>query len=259
LLTETKSAPKNTCVTPSRPKSRSASGERVAASVSAKLAVPCSITVRPGRNLRVAGLGVVSVSMNIDCLRLLALNLANRRDNSTLYQLGSSRQAFGACSSHRGNLLLAEPARYDGDRHAQFAGARDQGRDQRSGPFLARAGTQNDDRDARLFVDQRQQFFAAAAAASQVKNGCRAADILYLARELGEELLRLLARFFLHPFLDRGELLDPGWLGYGEKRDLAAGVESAQRRIAQSNTHLIGLIDDDEKDALVRRIGAGRR
>src|SRR5579875_1181209 len=65
LLTETKSAPKNTCVTPSRPKRRSARGERVAASASAKFAVPSSITVRPGRNFKVAGLGVVSVSMNM--------------------------------------------------------------------------------------------------------------------------------------------------------------------------------------------------
>ena len=56
-----------------------------------------------------------------------------------------------------------------------------------------------------------------------------------------------------------GELLDTGRLGHGEEGDLAAGVESAQCRVAQGNAHLLGLVDDDEEDAFVRRMGAGRR
>ena len=41
------------------------SGERSAASALAKSAVPCAMTLRPGRNFNVAGLGVCSVSMNM--------------------------------------------------------------------------------------------------------------------------------------------------------------------------------------------------
>ena len=62
LLTEMKSLPKKTPVTPSTSNSRSASGERLASSKLAKLAVPASpITARPGRNFSVAGFGVCSV------------------------------------------------------------------------------------------------------------------------------------------------------------------------------------------------------
>src|SRR5690348_9891495 len=60
-----KSAPRYTPVTPSSPNRLSASGELLAAADSVKLAVPEFITARPGRNLRVAGLGVGSVWMNI--------------------------------------------------------------------------------------------------------------------------------------------------------------------------------------------------
>jgi hypothetical protein len=63
----TKSPPRKTPVTPPTAKSRSANGERAAATVaSVKFAVPLSITLRPGRNLSVAGLGVSSVWMNIE-------------------------------------------------------------------------------------------------------------------------------------------------------------------------------------------------
>ena len=65
LATVMKSAPRKTPVTPGKPKRRLAKGERAAASASGKLAVPGAITARPGRNLSVAGLGVVSVSMNM--------------------------------------------------------------------------------------------------------------------------------------------------------------------------------------------------
>src|SRR5216683_618083 len=65
LLTVTKSVPRNTPVTPGTVNNRPARGERSAAAASGKLAVPCSITARPGRNLRVAGLGVGSVWMNM--------------------------------------------------------------------------------------------------------------------------------------------------------------------------------------------------
>ena len=65
LVTVTKSFPKNTPVTPSRVNKRFASGDDLALSTFGKSAVPCSITVWPGRNFNVAGFGVDSVWINI--------------------------------------------------------------------------------------------------------------------------------------------------------------------------------------------------
>ena len=65
LVTVMKSAPRNTRATPGSANSAPASGLRPAASGEAKSAVPLPITSRPGRNFRVAGLGVGSVSMNM--------------------------------------------------------------------------------------------------------------------------------------------------------------------------------------------------
>jgi hypothetical protein len=64
-VTETKSLPKNTPVTSPVSNSASASGEASASSGVVNSRVPALITCRPGRNLSVAGLGVVSVSMNM--------------------------------------------------------------------------------------------------------------------------------------------------------------------------------------------------
>src|SRR4029079_12219324 len=60
-VTETKSRPKNTPSIMLLSNSAEASGDASALSASAKSRVPASITVWPGRNLRVAGLGVCSV------------------------------------------------------------------------------------------------------------------------------------------------------------------------------------------------------
>src|SRR5262249_52191525 len=65
LVTVMKSEPKNTPLIPFMPNSRSARGELAAALGSRMSRVPEARTVRPGRNLRVAGLGVASVWMNI--------------------------------------------------------------------------------------------------------------------------------------------------------------------------------------------------
>src|SRR3546814_8854525 len=64
-VTEMKSLPKKTPCTSPREKSASASGETSASSGVAKSRVPDSMTWRPGRNLSVAGLGVISVSMSM--------------------------------------------------------------------------------------------------------------------------------------------------------------------------------------------------
>src|SRR5215469_12241806 len=60
-----KSLPKKTPATPSTANSRVASGDCSASALSRMSRVPSASTVRPGRNFKVAGLGVVSVWMNI--------------------------------------------------------------------------------------------------------------------------------------------------------------------------------------------------
>jgi hypothetical protein len=60
-VTDTKSRPKNTPSTSPVEKMAWASGEASASSGVAKSRVPLAITVSPGRNFRVRGLGVVSV------------------------------------------------------------------------------------------------------------------------------------------------------------------------------------------------------
>ena len=67
LVTEMKSEPRNTPVTPSTSNRRCASGEVVASDLARKSTVPSPSTVLPGMNLRVAGLGVGSVWMNMGC------------------------------------------------------------------------------------------------------------------------------------------------------------------------------------------------
>ena len=65
LVTEMKSEPRNTPVTPGSANSAEASGETAAASAVRKSRGSPTSTSRPGRNFRVAGLGVASVWMNI--------------------------------------------------------------------------------------------------------------------------------------------------------------------------------------------------
>ena len=64
-VTVTKSRPKNTPVTSPSENSASARGEAAASSSLVNSRVAAGITSRPGKNLRVAGLGVVSVSINM--------------------------------------------------------------------------------------------------------------------------------------------------------------------------------------------------
>jgi hypothetical protein len=80
-VTETKSRPKNTPSTSPVANSPAASGEAAADASSGKSRVPASITAKPGRNLRVAGLGVCSVriSMGLMWSRRQARSSAERR------------------------------------------------------------------------------------------------------------------------------------------------------------------------------------
>ena len=61
LVTEIKSDPKNTLLTPSTSNNREARGDIFAASKLEKSSVPFFKTFSPGINLRVSGLGVSSV------------------------------------------------------------------------------------------------------------------------------------------------------------------------------------------------------
>src|SRR5918993_959883 len=67
-VTEMKSPPKNTPSTMPVANRAEASGEASAVSRSAKSRLPASITVSPGRNLRVAGLGVCSVRISMEVM-----------------------------------------------------------------------------------------------------------------------------------------------------------------------------------------------
>ena len=67
-VTVTKSPPKKTFTTSPVSKIACASGLASAASGLANSRVPCCMTGWPGRNLRLAGLGVVSVSMNMPAM-----------------------------------------------------------------------------------------------------------------------------------------------------------------------------------------------
>src|SRR5688500_5719766 len=80
-VTEMKSPPKNTPSTMPVANKAEASGEASAESRSAKSRLPASITVSPGRNLRVAGLGVCSVriSMGLMWSRRQSRSSAERR------------------------------------------------------------------------------------------------------------------------------------------------------------------------------------
>ena len=66
LVTDTKSEPKKTPDTPSIENRAWASAGLAGRLRVADVERACSITVLPGRNFRVAGLGVVSVSMNME-------------------------------------------------------------------------------------------------------------------------------------------------------------------------------------------------
>src|SRR3546814_9538154 len=97
LVTETKSVPKNTPITPSTANRRSASGERAAEAASGKLAVPAGRTSRPGRNFSVAGLGVCSVWINMG-QRLLGRSEEHTSELQSLMRI--SYDAFGLKKKH---------------------------------------------------------------------------------------------------------------------------------------------------------------
>src|SRR5216684_4774393 len=189
LLTVTKSVPRNTPVTPGTVNNRPARGERSAAAASGKLAVPCSITARPGRNLRVAGLGVGSVWMNMASSdtrgfgRLaLYLGIAATQVNPFANRVKPRRtnSLLPRHSGERGDLLVGEAAGHHGDGHAQAAGhLADELGHQRPRPFRSGAGGEHQDRDARLLVEQRQQLVAAMPFAD-MHDGQRAAPPAHL-------------------------------------------------------------------------------
>src|SRR5258705_4341394 len=91
LVTVTKSEPKKTRSTSGMAKSRTASGERLQAAASGKSTVPSLMTSRPGRNFKVAGLGVVSVWMNMGQILRLGALYARVNKTGTYVTLGDRK------------------------------------------------------------------------------------------------------------------------------------------------------------------------
>src|SRR5262245_57239223 len=87
LVTVMKSEPKKTRSTSGMAKRRVASGERAPAWASGKSTVPAVMTSRPGRNFKVAGLGVVSVCMNMDQISRLVSDYARGNKKRTALRL----------------------------------------------------------------------------------------------------------------------------------------------------------------------------
>src|SRR5687768_6406543 len=104
-VTEMKSRPKKTPATSPVEKRASASGEASASSGLAKSRVPLSITRSPGRNLRVAGLGVVSVWISMAFMWPRRPGRSSRSGS-----VGQARLAREAAHQYRRALRLAVEA-----------------------------------------------------------------------------------------------------------------------------------------------------
>src|SRR5665213_2663701 len=167
LVTVMKSEPKNTPLMPLIANSRSASGDFAASAGSRRSSVPVSSTVWPGRNFRVAGLGVASVWMNIGRL------LRRRRvqgpcgsitiaDKWRLWRVWSTAAAFRkglrATLRHRIELFVAQVPRHDGDRDRVVAGGGADAGHQRPRPVLAGRGAENQDGNVLVLLDQAEDL-----------------------------------------------------------------------------------------------------
>src|SRR6185312_9216564 len=115
LVTEMKSGPKKTRATSGTWNRAEASGERSAAFLSGKSAtLPSPITSRPGRNFRVAGLGVDSVWMNM----LLKWTLGG--PGSRLLEVRNNSLLFPVAVAGRFRAFLA--VQFRGQRLARWRG-----------------------------------------------------------------------------------------------------------------------------------------
>src|SRR5438270_1140536 len=187
FVTVMKSEPRNTPPTPGISNSRSASGDCAASVLSRISSVPESSTLRPGRNLSVAGFGVTSVWMNI--------GFSGRHISAQ--SIHRNRWSFGVTRSMRAHLrqrvevLIAEMAGNDRDRDRIAARILAEAPDQRSRAFFAGSRRQHQDRYVLVLVYQLEDFLRRVAVADQALRR-DAGNAVGARRELVELLARCL-------------------------------------------------------------------
>src|ERR1044072_8643888 len=161
FVTVMKSEPRNTPLTFATSNRRSASGDFTASALSRISSVPVASTVRRGRNLRVAGLGVVSVWMNIWALRG-ALGCPTNHNNRWSF---APRTSMRRPLRQRVEILVTQMPRHD--RHGNRIGADrlPEARDQRPRPLLAGPSGEHQDRDVLILVDQLEDLLGGIAVA----------------------------------------------------------------------------------------------
>src|ERR1700690_2472191 len=119
-----------------------------------------------------------------------------------------SKPAAPSGSTQRIDLIEREPAGNDRDRNAQpRRGLAGEVGDQRPWPGLARAGSEHQDRDARLLVDQGDEFVLWAAF-PDIDDRHRAGDRQHIVAELLHQLLGGLAALLARELLNRDPVLD---------------------------------------------------
>src|SRR5882757_10505338 len=136
----------------------SASGDWAAASLSRMSSVPVASTVRPGRNLSVAGLGVGSVWMNMACSFVCAAPARDHRPGpkiTSFRHCNRWRRAVEVQPSRQGvQIRVAEVPRHDRDRNREVAGSLADTGYQRSRPVLPGGGGEHQDGDVLVVLDQ---------------------------------------------------------------------------------------------------------
>src|SRR5436190_1386143 len=218
LVTEMKSDPKNTPLTPPISNSRSASGDCAAAALSRMSRVPWDRTARPGRNLSAAGLGVGSVWMNMvgslprvqgprkSCRYTQCNGSRGVKEVRGIGPVKWARRAPADSLRHRIQVFVAQVAGHDGDRDRKGAGGLDQARDQRAGALLAGAGGKNQRRDLLVLVDQLEHLVGLVAFADHPL-GLGAGDAARARRVAVEHAVGLLVRLRAHDVGDAEPLL----------------------------------------------------
>src|ERR1043166_1044034 len=193
LVTVMKSEPRNTPPTPWMSNSRSASGDCAASALLGMSSVPLASTVRPGRNLSVAGLGVASVWMNIVFLherrRLSLRRPISKSLHKWAFAAPRSMRRRSTGSGQRVEVLVAQIPRNDRDRDRIISGVLADARDERTGTLLAGSRGQHQRRDVLVLVDEFQDFGRLLAVAHDAL-GRNAGDAVGARRELIEDRVR---------------------------------------------------------------------
>src|SRR5215212_4266166 len=245
LVTVMKSEPRNTPLTPWMSNSRSASGDWAASALSRISSVPEGSTVRPGRNFKVAGLGVTSVWMNID----------SSGRHMSARSIHRNRWSFEPATSmrlrQRVEILVAQMPRHHRDRNRIIARRLSEARHQRSRSFLAGSSRQHQDRDVLVFVDQLEDLLGGIAVADHAL-GRNTGHAVGARCEFVELLVRSLIGFRLHDVGDAEPLLMTIMrLDHQQHDDARACARSAAARVIDRAVAFRRLVDHDQELGLV--------